>query len=85
MTASLEMKYVHTVNPGQWFVFFASLDPAHMSTERKKFVKGMLACCSPVAPTLQGHDLNDIHVHVEAKGLLVVPKHTDFDVIPDEF
>jgi len=88
LTAYLETKYIEKCEPGQWYVIILGLDEARKNdqTERKKYVGGVLACCGEIGPKYTGEGFENVHPHVLATALFVVPKDvSQLQPIPDEF
>jgi len=73
---------------GQWYVIILGLDEARKDdqTERKKYLAGALACCGGIGPKYTGEGFENVHPHVLATALFVVPKDvSQLQPIPDEF
>jgi len=88
VTAYLETKFLEKCEPGQWYVIIAGLDAAHKDdqTERKKYLSGVLACCGDIGPKYSGEAFGNVHPHVLATALFVVPKDvSQLQPILDEF
>jgi len=88
VTAYLETKYVAMCEPGQWYVIILGLDDARENdqTERKKYVGGFLACCGDDGPRYTSGRFENVHPHVVANALFVVPKDVShLSPIPGEF
>jgi len=87
VTANLELNYVQKSEPGEWYVVIMgnNEDHAHQASETKKYMTGVMACCGSETPRFSGTGFEDVHPHVVAKALYVVPKNVKLAQIPDEF
>ena len=85
VTATLDVSYLEKVEPGQWFVIMAGMDDSKTSTDTKRWVSGILACCNQDSPSKEGDEISDVHPHATAQGLFVVPKGVELPQLVEDF